>query len=891
MPDWNALTTESLQAGIVAEADEQTLILTSGGRLSRQLRHAFRLDRLKKGYRGWRPPRVLSLNAWIEEIWRGSWPEGSLASPLKILQLWEEAVQGTNLPEGLRADIQLYQVLDETFRAKIRNKVPAFKADYATPLISWREEVRRRFEALFFEQKLIQPANLPIEVLPTLSTGAQLLPGKIFLVGFEFPAPIEVDLLKVLRERVGAIFCSPRSIQDPVLSAVSLPNQEEEVIWLCEQVLSTAQQTPLHRIGIVVPNFSLYAPLFSGAFRELIGPSINEEGGSYNLSLGQPLFDQPLVQAGLLPLRFFLEGQPRSLLLSLLLSPYYKIWSPYRTELAQADFWWRKQSVDAGLKALLHGLLQNNFAGHSLLNPPGHSLESLLGLLNLPQQSGLEWVGSLSDCWKILGFPAITEPGEEGFFRHLQGILKVLADDLKPGPLDGAHFYAWLKTLLSQTMVNEPGYEQAGIQVLGLIEARGLAFDHLFLAGLSKGSLPQAVRTFPFLTPEERRLVQGATLKSQFEFARSAFAHLKTASPKMTLTRPEEEKGDPLPPSPFWPALSEKQERNVWTVPGQAWLRAEWLKQTVRGMKNHPIAYPPEDPPLKPVPWPSTLSVTALEALLSCPFKFFAGRLLGLTPLAEIVIGIAPPERGEVLHNILALITKTRRQQEISLKEPEPLSLLIDRCVQEVLKGRSHDPHWQVEQKRLTGEGEGLGGLLGAWLEGELKRLEEGWRWEKEEISFSRLSFPSWSFSIQGRIDRIDSNEISEEVCCWDYKTGRLPHPNDLSKHFLAPQLPLYLMAVKTQPGLLEKGFKGFRAGYLGLKSEGEFVIQEPFKQTADWEVCLTDWEKEVCEQGKRLMAGVFPADPKPRPRGSDQGACTYCPYQGLCTYWKSAQN
>ncbi len=246
---------------------------------------------------------------------------------------------------------------------------------------------------------------------------------------------------------------------------------------------------------------------------------------------------------------------------------------------------------------------------------------------------------------------------------HLEARFRcdTVLERLKPGLLDGAHFYTWLKTLLSQTMVNEPGYEQAGIQVLGLIEARGLAFDHLFLAGLSKGSLPQAVRTFPFLTPEERRWVQGATLKSQFDFARSAFAHLKTASPKMTLTRPEEEKGDPLPPSPFWPALSEKQARNVWMVPGKAWLRAEWLKQTVQGRQNHPIAYPPEDPPLEPGPGPSTLSVTALEGLLSCPFKFFAGQLVGLLPLAEIVIGTAPPERGEVLQNGLPLIPHPTR--------------------------------------------------------------------------------------------------------------------------------------------------------------------------------------------------------------------------------------
>ena len=324
-----------------------------------------------------------------------------------------------------------------------------------------------------------------------------------------------------------------------------------------------AQQSPLHRIGIVVPNLSQYAPLITSAFRELIGPSINEEAGNYNISLGQSLWDHPLTQAGLLPLRFFLEGESRTLLLSLLLSPYYRIWGAHHHQLAQADLLWRNYSVDSGLDALLQCLIHHNFSGLSYLNPSEETLESLLKTLNQPRQGVAQWVESLSHCWRLLGFPAIALPGEEGIYKHLQQTLKNLTRDLKAGTLDGPHFFAWLKYLLSQTLVNEPGYEQSGIQVLGLIEARGLAFDRLFLAGLSKGSLPQPVRTFPFLSPEERRLVQGATLKSQFDFARIAFSHLKTVSPKITLTRPEEEKGDPVPPSPFWPDPGRKRETKL----------------------------------------------------------------------------------------------------------------------------------------------------------------------------------------------------------------------------------------------------------------------------------------------------------------------------------------
>jgi len=915
MADWLAPTTEALQAGIVAEADERTLILTSGGRLARQLRHSFRQDRIKKGYSGWLPPKILSLNAWLQETWRDSWPEETLPSPIKILQIWEQTVQSLNLPEGLSADIQLYQFLDETYRVRIRDKIPSLANGYATPLMAWREKIFRRFEQGLSDQGFIHPSVLPIKILNPKIIGTRSLSEKILLMGFEFPAPIESDLLKVLKKRFGAFSCLTKSNQEPDLSAVSLPNQEEEVVWLAEQVLLAARQVPLHRIGIVVPNLSQYAPLIISAFRELIGPSIDEEAGNYNISLGQSLWDHPLTQAGLLPLRLFLEGEPRTLLLSLLLSPYYRKWSRHHPQLAQADLLWRRDSVDSGMDALVQCLTHHHFSGLSDMNPSEETLVSLLKSLNSPLKSPVHWVESLSHCWRRLGFPAIALPGEEGVYKHLQQCLKNLADDLKDEALDGSRFFTWLKTLLSQTLVNEPGYEHAGIQVLGLIEARGLAFDRLFLTGLSKGSLPQPVRTFPFLSPEERRVVQGATLKSQFDFARVAFSHLKTVSPKMTLTRPEEEKGDPVPPSPFWPTHPEKAERNYWTAPGIVWSRAEWLQQTIQGIQNYPLPYPPLESSLSPVPvisnrpettpekFPprpggvesplltSTLSVTAVETLLACPFKYFAERLLRIAPLEEITIGISPLEKGETLHQILALITKTLRREAIPLTDQKAVQTVLAHCVQEGLKDKSNNPHWLVEKWRLIGEEEGLGGLLGTWMEMERARWEKGWRWEKEEISFFDLHFPSWSFSVRGRIDRIDLNETLVEVCCWDYKTGTIPPPGDISKNFLAPQLPLYLLALKALPEWQKKSLLGFRAGYVGLKSEGELAMREPWPEASHWETCLSDWEKEIGRIGNIIKEGDFSPDPRPEPRGKNQGACTYCPYKGMCTYRKSAQS
>ncbi len=890
MADWIAPTTKALQARIIAEADEQTLILTSGGRLARQLRHAFRLDRMNKGYSGWLPPRVLSLNAWLEETWRSSWPEESLASVVGILKTWESAVQGTELPDGLAADLQLYRLLDETFRVKIRDKLPPLRNTLISPLISWREEVFSRFRRWLKEAGRLHPAWLPGILHQRAQQKSLPLPRKIILAGFEYPAPIERDLLEVLKERYGAVETMTQLHQEPHLSAFTLDNVEEEIYFLVDQLLVSAQDFPLHQIAVVSPNLDLYAPKLSRAFQEVIGPSVTEKAGHYNISLGQPLQKHPMVQAGLLPLRFVLEGEPRTLLLSLLLSPYYSRWRPFRSRLAQADRIWRRHSIDSALNRLLRDLNPEALEGPDKEILGGEFWKGLFQPFTKPRQSGSEWVKVLTSCWQRLGFPLLSLPGEEGLYQHLKENLESLSSDLKDVPLTGADFYAWLNYLLSQTLVNEPGYEQSGLQVLGLIEARGLAFEKLFLVGLSEGSLPQPSRALPFLLPEERKKVQGATPESQYAFAHLTFTHLKTASPLITLTRPAEEDGEKLLPSPLWPKESLPQgsaKQNFWFFPGKAWFRAEWVRQTFQGIHHYPLTYPSPDEKLSPSPVPATISATALEMALSCPFKFFMNRILGLSPLEEIEIGLSPLERGNFLHGVLASFTKEVRETLLAPDSWEAVYPFLEHLIETRLGGRLEDSHWQVEKRRLIGDGQADQGLLGKWLDQEQERLSRGWQWAGEEVTFHSLQRADWPLAIQGRIDRVDINPGTKQAACWDYKSGSLPAGNDLTRRFLLPQLPLYLLALKNQPDLLEGRFEHLRAGYIGLRSEADCRLWDPLKESTQWGSLLEEWEKIIRELGRKLAGGTLGPDPNPKPEGQNLGACRNCDYLTLCPYWK----
>ncbi|MDP3028691.1 MAG: PD-(D/E)XK nuclease family protein [Deltaproteobacteria bacterium] len=895
-----ARTTQELQTKIIEQADEDTLILTPGRRLARRLRHAFRMAQIERGRRAWLPPKIATLNSWLNETWLESWPEECIVSDIACLCLWKEAVEetampavpGRSWPKGLESDIGLYRLLDETYSAIIRHKIPPLPRDYLSPLIEWRQKVMEIFEGHLMAKGYVHPAFLPALIKDKLKDGSCALPKQILCVGFESPAPVENDLLTSLAKDHGAVVCSTESPvcrangtgrnEPPYIKAVGLPDVEQEVMWLAQDVLEKAQDTPLHRIGVVVPNMSAYAPLVSRVFQELIGSPTVEEEGNYNISLGESLFSQPLIQAALLPLRLMLEGEGRDLFLALLLSPYYGLWGRHRDILAQADRVWREYSIDQGLSDLLYILQKKKPEILSFIHPPGHDLAGLLR--GIPgKRTGAGWIEALYRLWDIMQFPAINNEDEERVFRHLQENLAALACDLGEEKIDAYTFYAWLKYALEETKVNVPGYEEAGIQVIGLIESRGLSFDHLYVVGLSAGSLPQPVRHFPLLTREEKSLVQGATIESQYLFAEQAFAHLMTASQAITLTRPLEEKSDPLPASPFWPEGEENTAVNYWLEPGRASLRSGWLRQAHEGWRDHPIPYPTEDTPLVPAPLPDELSVTAIEKAISCPFKFFADTVLRLSELPEPTIGISSQEKGNRLHRLFALFTSRMRQQGVFLTDAGQSESILKECIAEALADVTDNAYWQIERERWSG-------LLATWLCLERKRGEEGWRWLLEEANFSSLQNASWPFTVHGRIDRIDINDGERKICCWDYKTGSAPPPVDIHTHFLAPQLPLYLLALRSGKISLPVSFQSLTAGYISLKSEGEVQFSEPVKEEAGWETCLSAWEKEITSLGQRLSAGNFPADPKPIPKGNRNGACQYCPYLTLCTYWKKEE-
>jgi RecB family exonuclease len=115
------------------------------------------------------------------------------------------------------------------------------------------------------------------------------------------------------------------------------------------------------------------------------------------------------------------------------------------------------------------------------------------------------------------------------------------AEEAEPGDLALDDFALFLERQLQAAGSTPLGGEGAGVQVLGVMEARARTFDHLFLIGMNRDLFPRAITEDPLLPDALRRrlrvVMPDLPIKSDgFDEERFLFAQLAAASECVTLS-------------------------------------------------------------------------------------------------------------------------------------------------------------------------------------------------------------------------------------------------------------------------------------------------------------------------------------------------------------------
>ena len=423
--------------------------------------------------------------------------------------------------------------------------------------------------------------------------------------------------------------------------------------------------------------------------------------------------------------------------------------------------------------------------------------------------------------------------------------------------------------------------QEAGVQVLGWLETRGLDFDRIFCLGMNSGAFPGAPRPLPLLSRAERERVLGGTQESQDQFAREQFDSLLGAAPHLTLTRPAQEDQEPQVGTPFFPGDWQADRLALLSNPDSAWMRVPLVRAALLNPAGGEA--PKELQGRLDLTVPGELRITQVGKALTCACRFVLEDLLGIQELPEIEAGLNPRERGMMLHRVLArFLEKTG----LTLPPPGKDLDLLRQAAREVLDPATADVHWQAEWHRWFGD-EFTPGLLPAWLNLERQRLAQGWRWLGVEVAFAGLARPGWPFTLKGRLDRLDFHPETGELIVWDYKTGTIPNGAQVFERREESQLPGYLWAVREGHTDVDLGkVEVLTAGFIGLKSSREDHLQhQDYPGRKDlWAEVMETWEDEVARLGELLAAGDVRPAPRPAPTRRNDGACRFCPYPLICS-------
>jgi len=880
----------SLQQFLLTETEPGTLVLVPHRRLARQVWHKQRLANLERGLAAWEPLPLMTLPDWWGELYRNLWPPYAPAPPLVRLALWRRAIKAGPRLEGTTPDLDWAQALDEAHDLLLRHCLsPDQPAPGDPPLVRWRRAVSRIYGELLRENGWLAPAEAPAYLLRALDQKEIPLPAKLFVVGLETPAPLEQSWLEAVSRRLPLTRLFIRGDPAALTPGYELPDQDEEMAWVGARLLECHlnEQVPLHRLAVTSPSLERYAPRFHKVFQELLGPARQENRGAYNFSQGPRLAEAPLWHAALLPLTFLAQGERREDLVALFLSPYYQTLKAHQPFLAACDRHFREKGAAQGWGHLKAAALQGF--------PTLPAIKEMVALLEelWPQgppspASGKKWLLWLQEAWQNLGFPGSLDQTESLQYGRLKDLLEDFQVALGDEPLSAAEVLSWLHHAAGAETLPGFGLEEAGVQVLGWLEMRGLDFDRVFCLGMNSAAFPGSARPLPLLSRAERERILGGTQESQDRFAREIYENLLGTAPQVTFSRPLAENQEPQVPTPFFLKNWEKVRMPILSRPEAAWLGVPAVQAALARPEG---AGPPgEVKGSVTLALPEELHVTQVGKALGCPLRFVLEDLWGIRDLPEIESGLDPRERGAKLHQILARFATL---VDFELPPEEEALEVLQQAARQVLGEALEDIHWQAEWHRWFGDPDTLG-LLPAWLALERERQAQGWRWLGAEVTFQGLIRPGWPFTLRGRLDRLDFHPEEGELLVWDYKTGNIPNAPQVFDRLEEFQLPAYLWAVREGlAGVPLNRVAQLSAGFISLKSSRADHLQHQDypKNKNRWPEVLQSWEEEVRRLGELLRTGALQPDPRPAPTPKNDGACAYCPFSLLCGYRVDLEN
>ena len=501
----------------------------------------------------------------------------------------------------------------------------------------------------------------------------------------------------------------------------------------------------------------------------------------------------------------------------------------------------------------------------------------------------VEWTENLRSAAELLGARerAMSSTAE---WLGYQGFFDVLATTARVEKGRAISFQVFLsiinETLKEESVPMRP--RRGGIQMLLPEEMVGATFDHVFVIGLAEGVFPKPPREDPVMDFFERRLLRNA-YNVQFASA-SEVAHweelsfyftLLAAQKKIVLSYSRLLDNAELVASAFFSRLGftaeeisavsepesissvEEARRLMLRQPILAFedgldaarrhFRVELGRETGQFYDEYDgVIGVPIDPASR------VWSASQITTIGQCSFRWFAGRLLHLSPIEEMKTGLDGGTRGRLYHKALEIaVSRSIGSADVRASVLE----ILDDAFAEAEKDEKVKlpvlPNWEAERR------EQLKGLRKAVESAEFILSEANVLGVEREFRAKWEGFP-----LRGTIDRID--EAPGGLIAIDYKTSaQMPKgaKDPWGKLSVDVQIPIYSRVAlpKLYPG--------------------EPIGTSLYYSLTKGRVLRSEQEDDIGKLGELaqflhviLAKGSFAVDPDLREK-----ACTYCDFATVC--------
>jgi ATP-dependent helicase/nuclease subunit B len=533
-------------------------------------------------------------------------------------------------------------------------------------------------------------------------------------------------------------------------------------------------------------------------------------------------------------------------LLDLLKSPYIfadMSGSERKAAVYQLEQLLRKQGVVAGL-AKFSTLVEHEVALHQ----PLARLRQAAVLLEQGKRKTLAgWLSALRESLHVLGIDTGLQQDDAG--QQLLRVLETWQQELESD--QGQYRYTEWRRWLAQQLDTE-NYRDTSIDspvcFTHLAATRWRAFDAVLLLGCDADHLPSLADGGRWFNDAVRSSLNLPTRSTHAARQRDDLLALLTLNDCVLVTWQKDQNGEARLLSPFLQMLRDAHEQAHGDDLAERKLYAYLVAEEANSISLPQSTQPAPTAAAEIVP--ASVSISAYNSLVACPYQFYARHILRLNELDEVREDIEKRDYGERVHEILH-----------RFHERYPL---VNQHSVDVLELALHETSEQVFADLLAQDFAARAWLarwyksLPAYLEWQIGNEAQGWRYTESESAFD------WKLEgvrLRGRIDRLDENGPEKRVL--DYKTQS---DQVLRNKLLEPGEDVQLACYAYAHEAADAAFVSIENGKVKLVAPKNDIPQ----------LAQLNAERLVNVMGQIRKGAELPAN------GVDQ-VCAYCEVRGVC--------